>query len=111
MANMILLLLLDFIAQSFLQDIRSLELLEIIGRKYQCTSGGCSPSTFVRGSNLRDCKFACLADASCRTLSFDFSKNQCELFVNIPSQYGNLLTQASAVTMTTTNYKQIHARK
>jgi hypothetical protein len=111
MANIILLLLLDFMAQSFSQDIRSLFLLKIIGKKYQCTSVGCSPSTLVLKPSLRDCEFACLVDASCHTLSFDSSKNQCELFVNIPSQYGNLLTQASVVTMTTIDYKQIPARK
>jgi hypothetical protein len=98
-------------AQSFSQDIRSLFLLKIIGKKYQCTSVGCSPATLVRKSSLRDCEIACLADARCRTLSFDSSNNQCELFVNIPSQYGNLLTQASAVTLITIGYRQIPARK
>jgi len=111
MANIILLLLLAFIAQSFSQNIRSLQLLEIIGKKYQCTSAGCSPSTRIHMSSLRDCELACLADTSCRTLSFDSSKNQCDLFINIPSQYGILLTQASVVTMTTVNYKQTSARK
>ncbi len=111
MANIILLLLLNFIAQSFSQDIRSLYLFEIIGKKYQCNTVGCSPSTLSLVSSLNDCEYACLADARCRTLSFDSSKNQCELFINIPSQYGNLLTQASVVTMTTNDYRQIPARK
>jgi hypothetical protein len=107
----LLLLQLVFITHSISQDIRSLELLEMIDTKYQCNSPGCSPSTIVSTSSLRDCQIACLADAQCRTASFFQSISQCELFANIPDQYGTLLAEANVVTMTAIDNRKQSTRK
>jgi len=83
----------------------------VIDIKYQCNDPGCSPSTIVSVSSLKNCQFACLNDAQCRTVTFDQNSNQCELFSDIPSQYGTLLPQISVVTMTAINGIQLSARK
>jgi len=79
--------------------MRSLTFTQMIDTKYQCTSPGCSPSTIVTVLSLRYCQIACLADAQCRTASFSQSISQCELFVNIPGEYGTLSEEANVVTM------------
>ncbi len=57
-------LLLQFvvIVHSISQDIRSLELTEMIDTKYQCNSPDCSPSTIVSVLNLIDCQIEKLPD-------------------------------------------------
>ena len=60
--------------------------------KYQCNSTGCSPSTIASVSSLRDCQFICLSNTQCRTITLDQSSQQCEVFSDIPSQYGQLLS-------------------
>ncbi|CAF0727994.1 unnamed protein product [Adineta steineri] len=78
-----------------------------INIKYQCSNPGCSSSIIVPEPSLRNCQFTCLADAQCRTFTFDENSNQCELFSDIPSQYGNLLAQAGVTTMTTIDDRQL----
>ena len=111
MTNTKLLFLFTIITQSVSQDIRSLMLSTDINIKYQCNNPGCSPSTIVSVSSLRNCQFTCLNDAQCRTVTFDQNSNQCELFSDIPSQYGTLLPQTSVATMTAINDRQLSARK
>jgi hypothetical protein len=105
------LLLFTIITQSFSQDIRTLKLYKMNDIKYQCINLGCSPSTIVSASNLRRCQIACLSDTNCRTVTFDQSNNHCELFADIPSQYGNTLAQAGVVTMIAIDGRQLSARK
>ncbi|CAF4250860.1 unnamed protein product, partial [Adineta steineri] len=82
-------------------------LSRFIDIKYQCNNLGCSSSIIDPASSLRDCQFACLADAQCRTITFDENSNQCELFSDIPSQYGNLLAQSGVITMTVIDDRQV----
>ena len=105
------LLLFIIITQSVSQNIRTLRLSKMIDTKYQCMTAGCSPSILVSVSTLRRCQIACLSDANCRTVTFDKSSNHCELFPDILSQYGNMLPQADAVTMTAIDGRQLSARK
>ncbi|CAF1342646.1 unnamed protein product [Adineta steineri] len=110
MRNTILLFLFFIIiTQIISQDIRSLLLTKWNNIQYQCTNYGCSSSTTVLALNLRACVIACLVNTNCRTLTFDQSNNQCELFVDIPSQYGNLITQANIITMTAIDDRQLSA--
>jgi hypothetical protein len=60
---------------------------------------------------LRNCQLACLSDEQCLTVTFDQNSNQCELFSDIPSQYGNLSAQTGVVTMTAIDGRQLPARK
>ena len=76
---------------------------------YECDNSGCSPSTIVSVSSLRNCQYVCLTDAQCRTVTFDENSNQCELFSDIPSQYGNLLAKTGVVTMTVIDDRQLSA--
>jgi hypothetical protein len=107
------LLLLQFviIVHSVLQDMRSMKLTKLIDTKYQCTSPGCSPSILVPVSSLRDCQIACLADAPCRTASFSQFISQCELFAEIPNEYGTLSAEANVVTMIAIDDRQSSTRK
>ena len=93
------------------QDIRTLKLSKIIDAKYDCTNQGCSPLSIVHVSNLRACQIACISDTQCRTVNFYQSNNQCELFADIPEQYGSFLTQANVVTMTAIDDRKLFARK
>ncbi|CAF0742476.1 unnamed protein product [Adineta steineri] len=85
-------------------------LSRFIDIKYQCNNPGCSSSIIDPASSLRDCQFTCLADAQCRTITFDENSNQCELFSDIPSQYGNLLAQSGVITMTVMDDTQVTDR-
>jgi hypothetical protein len=106
-----LLFLFTIITQSISQDIRSLLLSEMIDIEYQCNNTGCSPSTIISVSNLRNCQLVCLSDTQCRTVTFDQSNQQCEVFSDIPSQYGQLLAQTGVVTMTAIDDRRLSARK
>ena len=108
---MILLLCYAFIAQSYSQNMRSLRLFRMNGKRYQCTNVGCSPSSITVVPSLRSCQLTCLAKGICRTLTFDSSTSRCQLFVDTPSQYGQLLTETDVVTMTATDARQLSARK
>jgi hypothetical protein len=99
------------IKPSFLQDIRTITLFEISEKKYQCNSVGCSPSTLIYSSNLRGCQLSCLASPQCRTLSFDLNNNQCELFVDIPKEFGTLVSQVNVTTMIAIDNRESSARK
>lgn len=105
------LLLLIIVNQLVSQNIRTLKLSIIIDTKYQCLSPGCSTSNLVYESNLRRCQIACLSDTNCRTITFDQSNNHCELFPDIPSQYGNMSAQADVITMVAIDDRQLSARK
>ncbi|CAF3926678.1 unnamed protein product [Adineta steineri] len=110
MRNTILLFLfLIIVTQTISQDIRTLSLTKLNNIQYQCTVSGCSSSNTVLALNLRACEIACLVNINCRTLTFDQSINQCELFVDIPSQYGSLITQANIITMTAIDDRQLSA--
>lgn len=95
----------------FSQDIRTLTLSELIDTKYQCTSLGCSPSILSDASNLRDCQLSCIAATQCRTLTFDFTDAQCELFVDIPEEFGTLLSQSNVITMIASDSRESSARE
>ena len=105
------LLLFIIIKQSISQQIQSLLLSKMINTKYQCNSTGCSPSTIISGSNIKICEFACLTNRQCRTVTFDPSNQQCKIFFDIPSQYGQLLAQTGVVTMVAIDDRQLSARK
>ncbi len=111
MINTKLLLLLTIITQSISQEIRSLSLSKMTNIKYQCNSTGCLPSTIVSVPGLLDCQFVCLMNRQCRTITFDQSNHQCEVFSDIPSQYGDLLVQTGVVSMTAIDDRELSARK
>ena len=111
MINGKLFLLFTIITPSISQNIRSLFLSQVNDVKYQCNNSACLPSTIVSTSHSKDCQFICLSNAECRTITFDQSTNQCEIFADIPSVNGNLLPQAGVVTMTAVDERQLSARK
>ena len=111
MANTKLLLLIITIKLSITQDIRSLILSKVIDINYQCNNPGCSPSTIVPASSLKNCQLACLFNPQCRTVTFGQYNNECRLFPDIPSQYGDLIPEPGVVTMTAIDNRQLSARK
>jgi len=79
--------------------------------RYQCLDPGCSPSTILSVVNLIKCQIACLSNVNCRTVTYDQSNSSCELFVDIPSQYGHLVAQTGVVTLIANDDRQLSARK
>ena len=106
-----LLLLLTVITSTVSQNTQSLLLSLVEDVKYQCSNLDCSPSIVVIASNLKNCQSICLSNLQCRTITFDPSTNQCEIFADIPSINGNLFTQVGVVTMTAVDERQLSARK
>lgn len=103
MANKVILFLLTILAQSFSQEIRTLQLHKIGDTNYQCSDPCCSPSTNLSVANLEHCQIACLFASNCRTVTFDQSNNNCQLFSDTSSEYGNISLQAGIETMVAVN--------
>lgn len=82
--------LLLIVSHTLSQDIRSMHLSKLTNIIYQCNTSDCLSSTVVSTAGLQNCKIACLNNGQCRTVTFDSNNNQCEIFVNIPSENGNL---------------------
>ena len=99
MIHQLLLLLLIIVAPAITKDFRTLRMSKVSDVKYQCAASGCSPSTIVTASSLINCQIACISESNCRTITFDESTHQCELFVDTPNQRGNLLVEAGVLTM------------
>ena len=100
-----------FIKPSIFQNTRFLLLSKTNDVKYQCNIPDCLPSTVVFAGNLRNCELICLANTQCRTITFDQSTNQCEVFSDIPSANGYLLAQTGVVTLTVVDNRQLSARE
>ncbi len=111
MKHTIVLLLLTIIAQSASQIIRTLLLSKTKDVRYQCVDPGCSSPTIITVATLIACEIACLSNSNCRTATYDQSNSGCELFADIPSQYGNLVAQAGVVTLMAIDDRQLSARK
>jgi len=111
MKHTLVLLLLTFIAPSASQNIRTLLLSKRSDVRYQCVDPGCSSPTNIIVATLIDCEIACLSNINCRTATYDQSNSYCELFADIPSQYGNIVAQADVVTLMAIDDRQLSARK
>jgi len=111
MKRTIVLLLLTIIAQSASQNIHTLLLSKTNDVRYQCVDPGCSSPTIITVATLIACEIACLSNINCRTATYGQSNSGCELFADIPSQYGNLVAQAGAVTLMAIDGRQLSARK
>ena len=111
MLFILLLLRCAVMTHSYSPNIRSLELSQLINTRYQCINAACSPPTTVFASSMRDCQMTCLMNAQCRTISFYQSMNQCELFSDIPGEYGILLEEINFITMTAIDERQTSPRK
>jgi hypothetical protein len=111
MKNTIVLLLLTIITQSASQNIHTLLLSKTKDVRYQCVDPGCSSPTIITVATLIACEIACLYKVNCRTATYDQSNSGCELFADIPSQYGNLVAQAGVVTLMAIDQRQLSARK
>ncbi|CAF1358120.1 unnamed protein product [Adineta steineri] len=109
MAHKVIILLFLIIAQATPDDMRSICFSKIDDMNYQCISTGCLSFTNATVSNLRHCEMACLANINCRTATFDQSSNNCQLFENIPTEYGSMSSQAGVVTLVTISIRQAPA--
>lgn len=111
MINQIMLLLLMIITQSVSQDMRSLFISKKNNTNYQCIELGCLPHRIIFTVNLLKCKIACLSDVLCLAVTFNQSNKQCQIFYNIPTQHGYLLTQIDTVTLFVTDGRSIFTGK
>jgi hypothetical protein len=87
------------IALSISQEMRTLLLSKKDDTTYHCLDLSCAPSTNISVQNLRRCEMASISNANCRTVTFDQSNNNCQVFFNSPSEYGNMLAQTGVTTM------------
>ena len=108
---MILFLLFTLIAGILSQDIRAITFHQIIDTLYQCIEPGCSSFNTLLLPSISDCEWTCLSEIQCRTITFDPSNNHCNVFIDIPSQYGYLLSHVGIITMTAIDDRQLSARE
>ena len=111
MLKTIAVLLLLNIAPLTPQNQRSLVLSSMNDVQYQCLDPACSSSTIINAANMRRCQLACISDPNCRTMTFIPSNHRCELFPDIPSQFGHMVAATGVVTMLATDDRQLSARK
>lgn len=111
MINTQLFFLFLLVVQTVSPNVRTLYLSKFNDRKYQCNTSGCSPSTILSTSNVQNCEIACLNDQQCRTLTYSSNTHQCQIFVDIPSEYGNLSTNTGSITMIAIGERQLSTRK
>ncbi|CAF0964976.1 unnamed protein product [Adineta ricciae] len=77
--------------------------------QYRCVDPQCSPITVTSTSTMQACQSACLINKDCRTATFDQSNHQCDLFIDIVRQYGQMITNENVVTMTAIDNRQLSA--
>ncbi|CAF1496036.1 unnamed protein product [Adineta steineri] len=87
------------IIQTSGEDIRSEEMFVIPDSKFQCANTTCLPFISVIITDIRNCRFACLAQSQCEAATFHRSTSNCELFGDMLNQNGNMLADADATTM------------
>ena len=97
--HQILLLFCVLVIKPFAQEIHHLRLTRINNMKYQCIGTQCSSSQIITVSNVRRCETACLSNSNCRTITFDQTSNECEIFSTFPSQFGGLIAQENIQTL------------
>ncbi|UJR12868.1 hypothetical protein I4U23_017042 [Adineta vaga] len=74
-------------------------MLIITGQQFQCATTTCLPFTTVTTSSIRKCQMTCLAQEHCRASSFHQSTFACELFTDVSSQTGNMLSNLAMTTI------------
>lgn len=108
---MLFMFLIIIIGQLNSQNTNTLLLSQINGVRYQCLISNCSSPMIMFGTNSKACQIACLINKNCRIITFDQVNNQCELFVDTPSQYGSLIAHENFVTFISGDNRQLSARK
>lgn len=106
MTYKILLCLCAIMVNLSMQDIRHFRLTRINNMKYQCTTTRCSSPRIVTVRDIRECQIACLADLTCRTITFDQTNIICEIFSTYPTQFGNMIPQTNTHTLITNNIER-----
>ncbi|CAF0810334.1 unnamed protein product [Adineta steineri] len=71
------------------------------GYRFSCTNTTCLPFINTFASYILKCQMACLAETQCQAVSFDISTSNCQLFVNISNQIGNIVPDMNTITMIT----------
>ncbi|CAF3852270.1 unnamed protein product [Adineta steineri] len=71
------------------------------GYRFSCTNTTCLPFTNTFASYILKCQMACLAETQCQAASFHPSSSNCQLFVNISNQIGNIVPDMNTITMIT----------
>ncbi|CAF1641331.1 unnamed protein product [Adineta ricciae] len=80
------------------EDMRSVRMFAMRGRKFQCATTTCSPfASAVISTNIK-CQMTCLAQVYCTAASFHQSNSSCELFTDMSNEIGNMLTDVDIIT-------------
>ncbi|CAF1027167.1 unnamed protein product [Adineta steineri] len=89
------------IVQSIEENIQSVQMSVMTGYRFSCTNTTCLPFTNTFASYILKCQIACLAETQCQAASFNPSTSNCQLFVNISNQIGNIVPDINTITMIT----------
>ena len=109
MLSTLLLLTMQMMASGGVPNIRTLTLFKMNNVHYQCTGQNCVPAIVVYAANLRRCQMTCIDNAECRTVAYNQSDRRCEMFADIPSNNGYLMTQIGIITMTAIDSRRLSA--
>ncbi|CAF1563028.1 unnamed protein product [Adineta ricciae] len=93
-----LLILSVIITQLVGEDMRSVRMFAVRGRKFQCATTTCSPFVNTVTPTIIKCEMTCLAQVYCRAASFHQSNSNCELFTDMSNEIGNMLTDLDIIT-------------
>ncbi|UJR19988.1 hypothetical protein I4U23_023122 [Adineta vaga] len=81
--------------------MQSLLMTLIVGQKFQCAQTTCFPFLSLTTANIRNCQIKCLVYTQCKAVTFHESTLNCELFINISDQIGNMLSDTDVITTIT----------
>ncbi|CAF1488942.1 unnamed protein product, partial [Adineta steineri] len=87
------------ITQTVEQDIRSVVMTVMNKWKFQCANTTCLPFTKLNTQNLIGCQVACLVQSQCEAVTYHLLTSNCELFMDISNQSGNMMTDIDTNTM------------
>ncbi|CAF1015275.1 unnamed protein product [Adineta ricciae] len=82
-------------------DIRSIQMLIINNKVFQCTQSTCLPFYNLITSDIRRCQINCLNRNECTAVTFHQSTLQCQLFATSINQNTSMSVEINAVTMIT----------
>ena len=111
MTYKVFILLIFIVEKSFTHQEKSMMFKQLLNIRYECLDVGCSSSSTISVSTMKDCMFSCLFNDDCRTLVYDQSSQLRQWFIDSPNQYGILQAQSNFITLTVADEIQLSTCK
>lgn len=97
-AQLLLCILFILAAQSTTESVRAMDMSVFEGQQFHCVDTSCAPFATATVSDLFNCQVACLARFQCKAARFDRSTLRCDLFGNLFSFNGSMLSNYNVTT-------------